>query len=72
MNGIAAFVQMLEREETAVDIQETADTRYFVANYQFLDDEREYIVEFFDGVPVVLSWTVGNGRVRLNREGMEF
>ena len=72
MSGILPFVAMLEREETAVKIEETADTRYYVATYSFIGDPVDYRVEYFDSVPVVLSWATRTDWVRLNSDGLAF
>lgn len=67
-NIMRKFVEMLEREETAVLIQETEDDRYFKAIYTLVGESKEYAVEFFDGQPISISWE----HVRLNSDGHPF
>ena len=71
--SMKAFVRLLEKEETTVEIKESGDNRYFTAVYQFPGDDIEYAVEFFDTEPVVLSWVSATGTaVRVNSEGTPF
>ena len=68
MTSVPALIAMLDREETAVVIEETMDDRYYIARHQLSGDDKEYTIEYFDGEPVTLAWD----DIRLNMIGERF